>query len=54
MPLPLDINEEFLSSLDLVSPPNDTLHYRGRQLASTCKAIKVKLERDDPVEEYKV
>ena len=51
---PLSVTKDFLESLELVSPPKDTLHYRGRQLAITCKTVKVKVERDDPVEEYKV
>ena len=51
---PLSVTKDFLESLKLVSPPKDTLHYRGRQLAITCKTVKVKVDRDDPVEEYKV
>ena len=51
---PVAVTEDYLTSLDLVTPPRDALHYSGRQLQVTVKALQVKVDRDDPVEEFKV
>ena len=51
---PAEITDDYLTSLSVVCPPPNALHYSGRQLQITCKALKVKVDRDDPVEEYKV
>ena len=52
--LPAEVNDAWLNTLTLVKPPEDTLHFKGRQLHSFIKSVKIKLLQGEAAEEYKV
>lgn len=53
--LPVDITEEWFNKLPLLQPPgDDCAHYSGRELMTTLKQLTLRMERDDPQEEFKV
>ena len=52
--LPSQISDDWLKTLPLVKQPVDTVHYCGRQLQNTLKQLRSMMDRDDPIEEYKV
>ena len=52
--LPSQLTDDWLETLPLVKQPLDSVHYTGRQLQSTLKQLRLVMDRDDPIEEYKV
>lgn len=51
--LPSEISDSWLRSLPLATSPPESVHYTGRQLQNTMKNLMVKMDEDEPVEEYK-
>ena len=52
--LPSQLTDDWLKTLPLVKQPVDSLHYTGRQLQNALKQLRLVMDRDDPIEEYKV
>ncbi len=52
--LPPHVDDSWLASVSLVQLPDGSVHYRDKQLASTIKQLRKRLEQDDPMDEYKV
>ena len=52
--LPQHLTDDWLHTLPLVKRPLDSLHYSGRQLQATLKQLRLSIDRDDPINEYKV
>ena len=52
--LPSQLTDDWLKTLPLVKQPLDSVHYTGRQLQTALKQLRLVMDRDDPIEEYKV
>ena len=52
--LPSKLTDDWLKTLPLVKQPLDSVHYTGRQLQIALKQLRLVMDRDDPIEEYKV
>ena len=52
--IPTRITDDWLNTLTIVRPADDSMQYKGRQLQSFVRQLKVSLESDQPTEEYKV